>query len=94
LVRVVVVVDPSGASDDEANADNDEIGIFVDGLGTDGNAYLLEDLTVKGGPAHGASVAVTPTSATRPTRVVGESNFGGGMVKFVVQTAALKERRG
>jgi len=49
LVRVVVSVDPSGA-DDIDNADNDEIGIMVVGLGIDGNAYVKEDDTIKAGP--------------------------------------------
>lgn len=90
LVRVVVSVDPSGASDDEANADNDEIGIVVDGLGNDGRAYLLEDLTVKGGPTIWGNAAVAAYQRHAADVVVGETNFGGGMVKFVVQAAAAK----
>lgn len=90
MVRIVVSVDPSGASDDEANADNDEVGITVDGLGTDGRAYLLEDLTVKGGPSVWGRVAVEAYQRHAADVVVGETNFGGGMVKFVVQAAAAK----
>lgn len=90
FVRVVVSVDPSGASDDEQNADNDEIGITVDALGTDGRAYLLEDLTVKGGPSTWGSVAVQAYMRHKADVIVGEANFGGGMVKHVVQTAAAK----
>lgn len=90
MVRIVVAVDPSGASDDEANADNDEIGITVEGLGQDGNAYLLEDLTVKAGPATWGKVAVDAYVRHQADAVVGETNFGGGMVKFVVQAAAGK----
>ncbi len=90
FVRVVVSVDPSGASDDEANADNDEVGITVDALGTDGRAYLLEDLTVKGGPSTWGRVAVEAYSRHRADVIVGETNYGGGMVKHVVQTAASK----
>lgn len=90
MVRVIVSVDPSGASDDEANADNDEIGIFVTGLGTDGNAYPLEDLTVKAGPSTWGKVAVDAYVRHQADAIIGESNFGGGMVKFVVQTAASK----
>jgi predicted phage terminase large subunit-like protein len=90
LVRVVVSIDPSGASDDEQNADNDEVGITVEGLGTDGNAYLLEDLTVKGGPSTWGSVAVQAYQRHGADAIVGETNFGGGMVKFVVQAAAVK----
>lgn len=88
FVRVVVSVDPSGASDDEQNADNDEVGITVDALGTDGNAYLLEDLTVKGGPSVWGRIAVQAFSRHKADVVVGEKNFGGGMVQHVLQTAA------
>ena len=90
LQRVIVSVDPSGASDDEANIENDEIGIVVDALGTDGRVYLLEDLTVKGGPSTWGRIAVEAFVRHKADAIVGETNFGGGMVKFVVQTAAAK----
>ncbi len=90
LVRVVVSVDPSGASDDAQNSDNDEVGITVEGLGVDGNAYLLEDLTVKAGPTTWGAVAVQAYQRHQADAIVGETNFGGGMVKFVVQAAAAK----
>lgn len=93
MVRVVVSVDPSGAGDDEGNTDNDEIGITVDGLGTDGKAYLLADMTVKAGPATWGRVAVDAFINYRADVVIGESNFGGGMVKFVVQAAAAAHER-
>lgn len=88
LVRVVVSVDPSGASDDEANADNDEVGIVVEGLGTDGRAYLLEDLTIKAGPSTWGRVAVEAYIRHRADAVVGETNFGGGMVQSTIAVAA------
>lgn len=88
FVRVVVSVDPSGASDDEQNADNDEVGITVDALGTDGRAYLLEDLSVKGGPSTWGRVAVEAYIRHRADLVVGETNFGGGMVKSTIKVAA------
>lgn len=86
LVRVVVSVDPSG-SGDEDNADNDAIGIVVAGLGTDGNAYLLEDCTVKAGPATWGHVVVTAFDRWSADTVVGETNYGGDMVRHVIQTA-------
>lgn len=86
MVRVVVAVDPSG-SDDEDNADNDEIGIAVAGLGTDGNAYMLEDLTLKAGPATWGRVATSAYERHRADKIVGEQNFGGAMVKNVIKTA-------
>lgn len=90
FVRIVVSVDPSGAGDDEANIDNDEVGIAVDAIGTDGRAYLLEDLSVNGGPATWGRVAVNAFQRHGADVVVGETNFGGGMVKYVVQAEAAK----
>lgn len=85
-VRVVVAVDPSGA-DDSDNADNDAIGICVVGLGYDGNAYVLEDCTVKAGPATWGKVATTAFDRHNADRIVGETNFGGAMVKHVIDTS-------
>jgi phage terminase large subunit-like protein len=86
MVRIVVAVDPSG-SDDEDNADNDEIGVCVAGLGTDGNAYVLEDLTIKAGPATWGRVAVSAYERHKADKIVGEVNYGGAMVKHVIRTA-------
>jgi phage terminase large subunit-like protein len=86
LVRVVVAVDPSG-SGDEDNADNDAIGIVVAGLGTDGNAYILEDCTVKAGPATWGRVATSAFDRHGADVVVGEINYGGAMVGLTIQTA-------
>jgi len=85
FVRVVVAVDPSG-SGDVNNADNDAIGIVVVALGTDGNAYLIEDCTVKAGPATWGNVAVTAYDRHSADVVVGEVNYGGAMVQHVIQT--------
>lgn len=87
MVRVVVSVDPSGSGDVD-NADNDAIGIIVAGIGTDGNAYVLEDCTVKAGPATWGRVAINAFERHQADVVVGEINYGGAMVGHVVQTAA------
>lgn len=86
LVRKVVVVDPSGA-DDVEDTDADEIGIGVVGLGIDGRAYVLEDLTMRGSPAQWGKVATDAYDRHEADCVVGESNFGGAMVRHVIQTA-------
>ena len=86
MLRIVVAVDPSGADDDN-NADNDEIGIVVCGLGMDGNGYVLEDLTCKAGPAVWGKVATDAFDRWQADRIVGEVNYGGAMVKFVVHAA-------
>lgn len=89
LSKVVVAIDPSGASDDPDES-NDDIGIGVVGLGTDGIAYVLEDLTLHAGPAKWGSVAVEAYQRHQADRIVGEDNFGGAMVAFVVKGAADK----
>lgn len=86
FVRVAVGVDPSGSGDAD-NADNDAIGIVVGALGNDGNAYLLEDCTVKAGPATWANVATTAFDRHQGDVVVGEINYGGAMVQHTIQTA-------
>jgi predicted phage terminase large subunit-like protein len=86
LLRVVVAVDPSGADDDD-NIENDEIGIVVAALGVDGNGYVLEDLTCKAGPGVWGKVATQAFERHEADRIVGEVNYGGAMVKFVIQTA-------
>lgn len=100
LVRIIVAVDPSG-SDDVDNLENDEIGIMVGGLGTDGKAYLLEDLTVKAGPGTWGRIATDAYDRHEANLIVAEDNFGGAMVKHTIQTArpstpfkAVKASRG
>jgi hypothetical protein len=90
MVRIVVSVDPSGAGDTD-NADNDEIGIAVAGLGIDGNGYVFEDCSVKAGPATWGGLAVQAYARHKADALVGETNYGGDMVRQTVQTAALKE---
>lgn len=86
MQRIIVAVDPSG-SGDEDNAGNDEIGIIVAGLGVDGRGYVLEDLTLKAGPKTWGNVATSAYDRHAADKIVAETNFGGEMVKFVVQTA-------
>jgi len=92
LVRIVVAVDPSGSGDVD-NADNDAIGIVVAALGTDGNAYVLEDCTVKAGPATWGRVAVDAYTRHAADIIVGEVNYGGAMVEHTIKTAQVSGRR-
>ena len=84
--RIVVAVDPSGADDVEDTA-SDEIGIGVAALGVDGNAYILEDLTMRGSPAQWGTTATSAYERHEADCIVGEGNFGGAMVRHVIQTA-------
>lgn len=92
LQRIVVAVDPSG-SGDEDNAGNDEIGIMVGGIGIDGNAYLLEDLTVKAGPKTWGGIAAAAFDRHDADCIVGEKNYGGAMVGYVLDTQPRAGRR-
>ena len=86
FVRVVVAIDPSGSGDVD-NADNDEIGIVVAGIGTDGVGYILEDCSVKAGPATWGRIAASAYDRHAADIVVGEVNYGGAMVGQTVETA-------
>jgi len=89
MQRIIIAVDPSGSGDDD-NIDNDAIGIIVAGLGTDGNAYVIEDLTVKAGPKVWGNIATTAYDRHAADKIVAETNYGGDMVRFVVQTSKPK----
>jgi len=52
LTRIVIAVDPS------ASEDGDEAGIVIVGLGSDDNAYVLEDLSGQLAPSGWAKIAV------------------------------------
>lgn len=85
LVRVVVAVDPSGAGD-TLEGTHDAIGIVVVGVGDDGHAYVLDDKTILGGPNAWGKAAVACYHKWKADRIVGEVNFGGAMVEFVIRT--------
>lgn len=85
--RIIIAIDPSGAGDSD-NAANDAIGIVVMALGTDGRAYLLEDLTIKAGPNTWGQVAVAAYERHGADAIVAETNYGGAMVGSVIRAAA------
>ena len=84
--RVVVAVDPSGAAsaDDETR---DEIGIVVAALGQDGHAYVLADRSLRDSPPAWARAALKAYHDFGADSIVAEENFGGAMVKAVIQAA-------
>ena len=84
--RVVVAVDPSGASgrDDERA---DEIGIVVAGRGDDGHAYVLADRSLRDAPAVWGRTAIEAYHEFKADRIIAEENFGGEMVRFVIRAA-------
>jgi len=82
--RIVVAVDPSGCSGPE-DTRSDEIGIVVAAVGTDGHGYLLEDLSGKYSPEQWANVVAEAYERHKADMIVGEKNFGGDMVRSVIQ---------
>jgi predicted phage terminase large subunit-like protein len=84
LARVVVAVDPSGASGSE---DGDSIGIVVAARGANGRFYVLEDATCDLGPAGWGRRVVERYGHHRADLIVAERNFGGAMVESVIKTA-------
>ena len=86
MQRVIITVDPSGCSGPEDKR-SDEIGILVIGLGTDGKGYVLEDLSGRLSAAEWPKTVVAAYDRHAADRVVGETNYGGDMVRQVIQAA-------
>jgi len=84
MQRIVVAVDPSGTKGDGGG---DDIGIVVAGKGVDGRGYILADRTCQMSPDGWGRRAVHAYHEFKADRIVGERNFGGAMVEFVVKTA-------
>lgn len=92
MQRIIVGVDPSG-SGDEDNAGNDEVGIVVVGLGSDGRGYVAEDCSLKAGPATWGLTCVKAFERHNADKIVGEVNFGGAMVGYVIQSCRSESKR-
>lgn len=86
LSRVVVAVDPSGTSGEESKR-SDYVGIVVGGLDIMGTAYVLADLSCNLPPEGWGRVVARAYHEFSADRVVAERNFGGDMVRAVIQAA-------
>ena len=82
LSRVVVAIDPAVT----ANANSDNTGIVVAGLGEDGHGYVLQDATLSASPDTWASQAVKCYRDWEADRIVAEVNNGGDLVEHTVRT--------
>ncbi len=82
MCRVVVAIDPAVTHGE----DSDETGIVVAGLGEDGHAYVLSDLTCKASPDAWARRAVKAYHDHEADRIVAERNQGGDMVEHTIRT--------
>lgn len=81
MKRIVVSIDPNVTSSETT----DEAGITVQGLGPDNHGYLLEDLSISGGPKEWAQKAVNAFHKYQADNIIGEVNNGGEMVGLTVR---------
>jgi len=84
----VIAVDPAGS----ANKRSDETGIIGVGAihGEGGGFYVLADATIKGSPTEWARATFTAAKQIKANRIVAEKNFGGDMVKQVLDDFTAK----
>jgi PBSX family phage terminase large subunit len=92
LQRIVIGVDPSGTKGPEEAERSDHVGIVVVGLGIDGEAYVLEDLTAQCKPQIWGKRVVTAYKRYEADCIVAETNFGGAMVAEVIRSASAELR--
>ena len=85
LNRIVVAIDPNASSEEDAN----ECGIICAGLGIDGHAYVLDDISAVMAPHEWATKAITLYRERRADRIVAEANNGGEMVEHTLRTIDL-----
>lgn len=95
LDRLVVAVDPSGTDGDEDNR-SDDVGIVVagrSGTGEDSVGWLLEDATCNEAPMEWGRRVIALYSKWQADKIVAEANFGGEMVRAVIDAAARSMKR-
>lgn len=87
-VRVAVGVDPAGTS----AARSDETGIVVVGLGYDGHLYVLADYSGRYTPSEWALNTYAAATDYDADIIVAETNYGGEMVKTVLDSTPAPAR--
>jgi hypothetical protein len=80
--RTVVAIDPAVSNE----ADSDEHGIIVAGIGEDRRGYVLEDGSLKGSPRQWSERAVALYDKWGADAIVIERNQGGDMCREVLRT--------
>jgi phage terminase large subunit-like protein len=80
--RQVIAIDPAVTTGDHA----DETGIVVAGLGIDGLAYVLRDVSGRFSPNEWAQRAVNIFAEIGADRIVAETNNGGEMIALTLRT--------
>jgi hypothetical protein len=86
LVRIVVGVDPTGSQQNEC-------GIIVAGLGSDGNGYIIDDRSLLGTPGEWAEAVLNAYNINNADIIVAEVNYGGEMVEATIAQAATAKNQ-
>lgn len=84
LKRIVVAIDPSTTSGEDA----DETGIICAGLGYNGEGYILEDGSGVMSPNDWAILSVRMYANRGADRIIGETNNGGDMIENTIRAVA------
>jgi phage terminase large subunit-like protein len=82
LKRIVVAVDPAVSN----KAESAETGIVVAGIGIDDQAYVLDDLSLRGSPDEWGRAVITAYNRYNADRIIAEANQGGDMVTHTLRT--------
>ena len=82
LKKIGIAIDPAGGNDPE----NDETGIIVGGVGSDGYGYVIQDLSGKFTPGEWAQRAISAYDMHQADYIVAEMNYGGQMVEHTLRT--------
>lgn len=82
--RIVVSIDPAVSN----TPGSDETGLIVVALGSDGNAYVLEDASGRYSPDEWARKAIALFEHHNADRIVAEVNQGGDMVEATIRARA------
>lgn len=80
--RVVVAIDPAVTF----GPDSDETGIVVVALGSNGEAYVLDDLSGRYPPSEWAQRAIQAYRMYSADRIIGEVNNGGALVEHTLRS--------
>lgn len=93
LRRVVIGIDPAVT----ANANSDETGIIVAGIGEDSHYYILADLSLRDSPLEWAKTVQRAYHNFQADRAVGEVNNGGDLIatnlRFIEPDISFKSVR-
>lgn len=82
LTRIVVAVDPSVTSSDDAA----ETGIIVAGIAKNDHFYILADNSLRGTPHQWATAVISAYKLHRADRIIGEANNGGDLIEANIRT--------